>query len=504
MPSYPSNQVTVFQSETAVYPSAAPYHPAEAYPEYGFSEVGSEANAAYAAVRQCFRLAGLDAEHFGTPDWNPLSSLIRPGETVLLKPNMVKEKHPRDPEGWQYVVTHGSVIRAVADYIWKALEGRGRLLLADAPQTDSSFSALVRVLGLDSLAEFYRSHGLNLEVIDLRQEEWVSEAGVIVSRHKVEGDPEGGVALNLGSASEFVGHAGEGNYYGADYDSGQVNHHHSGGRHEYLISGSVIKCDVLFSLPKLKCHKKAGVTATLKNLVGVNADKNWLPHHTEGAPEKGGDEHPQPGAKHRLERSVAAGLRRVIVKFPGVGPWLMQRARRVGTHVFGDTETVIRSGNWFGNDTIWRMCLDLNKVVAYGNHDGSLREPRLENRKRHYALVDGIIAGESRGPMNPDPVAAGVLLFGIEPPTVDAACAYFMGFDPDKVPIVSHAFATRGYPLTAHAWRDTVVRSNVAAWNGKLESISDEATFHFEPHFGWKGRIERKAIPAPVAIEVVK
>jgi hypothetical protein len=35
-----------------------------------------------------------------------------------------------------------------------------------------------------------------------------------------------------------------------------------------------------------------GMTCALKNLVGINANKNWLPHHTEGTPEQGGDQFP--------------------------------------------------------------------------------------------------------------------------------------------------------------------------------------------------------------------
>ena len=50
-------------------------------------------------------------------------------------------------------------------------------------------------------------------------------------------------------------------------------------------------------------------------------------------------------------------------------------ARRLGKHVFGDTEDVVRSGRWWGNDIVWHMCLDLNKVLLYGNRDGTLREP---------------------------------------------------------------------------------------------------------------------------------
>ncbi|HEX6879598.1 MAG TPA: DUF362 domain-containing protein [Terriglobales bacterium] len=486
-------RVIAFRSEFPEYPEMAPFHPDRRYPESVFREITESSNHAYDAVRECFRLAGLDANRFGSAEWNPLGELMSPGEVVVLKPNLVKETHPRDPQGWKYVLTNGSVIRAVADYVWKAIGRAGKIYLADAPQTDSSWDAIVRVLGLDAIRGFYRAQGYQLELVDLRQEEWKAEGGVIVSRRKVAGDPNGAIAFDLGSASEFAGHAGAGNYYGADYDAGEVNRHHSGGRHEYKIAGSVIRADVLFSLPKLKCHKKAGITVSLKNLVGVNADKNWLPHHTEGSPARGGDEHPEPGLKHRVERRAASMLRRMVVKFPGVGPRLMQRARRVGTQVFGDTETVIRSGNWCGNDTIWRMCLDLNKVVAYGNSDGSLRDSKPENRKRHFVLVDGLIAGEGRGPMNPDPVPAGVLVFGVNPPSVDAACAWLMGFDPEKIPVVRQAFEVRDYPLVEHGWRDVVVSSNACEWNARLPEIPDSSTFHFQPHFGWKGAVERSA-----------
>lgn len=212
--------------------------------------------------------------------------------------------------------------------------------------------------------------------------------------------------------------------------------------------------------------------------------------HTEGPSYNGGDEHPNPGLKHRAERRIVAGVRQLSLRVPVVGPWMHRVARSVGRPVFGDTEQSVRSGNWWGNDTVWRMCLDLNKIVLYGNPDGSLRAPLPRNRKRHYALVDGILAGQGRGPLNPDPVAAGVVLFGVHPPSVDTACAYLMGFDPAKIPIVTGAFQSRGMPLADHSWRDVEVCSNHAAWNGPLVGIPSNQTFHFEPHFGWKGRIE--------------
>lgn len=486
--------VVVSEASAASYPDAGPFHPDRAYPEYPFGASLSDANAVYDSVRECFRQAGLDAERYGTSAWNPLRGMIAPGETVLLKPNMVNEKHPRDPRGWRYVLTHGSVIRAVADYVWKALEGRGQVVLADAPETYSSFAQMVRLLGLDKIQEFYREQGLNLEFRDVRQEEWVERDSVVVERRRVGGDPTGCIAFDLGKHSEFDGHGGAGHYYGADYDTAEVNAHHTGGRHEYLIAGTAIHADVVFSLPKLKTHRKAGITVSLKNLVGINGDKNWLPHHTEGRPSNGGDEHPNPDVRHRTERLLLTYVRWLSVNVPTVGPWLHRQARRLGERIFGDTEEVIRGGNWRGNDTIWRMCLDLNKIVAYGQGDGTLRPDTPASRKRHFVLVDGIIAGEGRGPTNPDPVPAGVLLFGVHPPSVDAACAYLIGYDPERIPIVRQAFRCRYYSLAEWDWPDVRLLSRRPEWNGLLPTIADDATFHFVPHYGWRRHIERETI----------
>jgi uncharacterized protein (DUF362 family) len=478
----------------ARYPQAAPFHPHESYPEYAFGEdlLCGEENFAYDAVRRSMHLAGLDAARFGTAQWNPLSEFIRPGQFVLLKPNLVKEMHPRDPRGWVYTITHGSVIRAVADYVLKALEGRGRVMVADAPQTDSSFSRMVELLQLEGVRDFYASRGLGLELVDLRKEEWTQVEEVIVERRKLAGDPNGYLAFDLASRSEFVGHHGEGRYYGADYDSDELNSHHTGGRHEYLISGSAIQCDVFINLPKLKTHKKAGITVNLKNLVGVNGDKNWLPHHTIGSPRSGGDQFPNQSLASSIEHASATTLRKLALKMPGLGTWLLRRARSAGKKVFGDTNKVVRSGNWYGNDTTWRMCLDLNKIVLFGNKDGTFRAPRLENQKTYLSFVDGILGGQGDGPMDPDPLESRLILFGVNPAAVDAAAAVLMGFEIDHLPIVKNAFSSRAFPIGAGQWGDTSLKSDDAAWSGPLHELAQgPALLNVRPHFGWLGHVEK-------------
>ena len=120
-----------------------------------------------------------------------------------------------------------------------------------------------------------------------------------------------------------------------------------------------------------------------------------------------------------------------------------------------------------------------------------MRQPLEENRKPHYVLVDGIVAGEGDGPGNPDPVETGIVVFGTNPATVDAACACLMGFDPDKIPVVRQAFHARKFPLASGVWQDVQILSKRREWNCTLGRISDSSTFHFKHHVGWAGKIER-------------
>ena len=66
-----------------------------------------------------------------------------------------------------------------------------------------------------------------------------------------------------------------------------------------------------------------------------------------------------------------------------------------------------------------------------------------------------------------------------------------MGFDPERIPIVANAFRCKTYSLASGDWRDIQVVSNRQEWNGQVSAIARDSTFHFQPHFGWKGHIEQ-------------
>ena len=47
------------------------------------------------------------------------------------------------------------------------------------------------------------------------------------------------------------------------YNPELLGENHSAGRHRYLIAREIIEADLVINLPKLKTHKKSGVTGAL-------------------------------------------------------------------------------------------------------------------------------------------------------------------------------------------------------------------------------------------------
>jgi uncharacterized protein (DUF362 family) len=421
----------------------------------------------------------------------PIRDLLRsqdPSRLVVVKPNWIQESHERLPDVWEPVITHPRVVSVVVETLADRMGGRGTICVCDAPHTHADFQEIVArgdlLPQLDRIR--LRWPELAIEVLDLRRERWILEEGVVVERRLNGEDPRGYVRLNLGRDSLFHGHRGEGRYYGADYDAGVVNAHHRGEVHEYLIAGSPMACDLFVNLPKLKTHKKTGITCCLKNLVGVNGDKNWLPHHTESTPERGGDEFPSGSLSREIESRIKHAGRRLAHSAPGLGTWMYRKARRVGVRTLGDSDRVIRNGNWHGNDTCWRMALDLNRALLYGARDGSWQDGEIP--ARHYlAMVDGIVGGEGNGPLCPNPAPSRVLLGGTNPALLDAVAARLMGFQPEDLPIVREAFAPHRWRIAAPPWEDILVAdSRRGAREIPYDEIEPALPRGFEPHFGWK------------------
>jgi uncharacterized protein (DUF362 family) len=400
--------------------------------------------------------------------------LVSPGQSVVLKPNLIRQSHGSRPHEWTQIITHGQVISAVARAVAKAMRGEGRLTIADAPQTDSDFDAISQMLELGPLVDDLRIQHprLSVSVVDLRREAWKTVGGVVVDRKRIPDAPGGYTCIDLGGRSALASKHGP--FYGADYDTAFTQRHHSEGKHEYLVAKLALDADLFINLPKLKTHKKVGVTISLKNLVGINGDKNYLPHYSTGTPRSGGDELPDDRIGSRLQSRGISAFKRVLSAAPSVGALVGPAARRLGTAVFGATEDVVRSGNWYGNDTAWRMVHDLNKILFHFDGEGRRRTKPL----RYLSIVDGIVAGEGNGPMEADAIRCGLILAGTNPVAIDWVGAALMGFDWKKIPMIREAFVPSDLPLAS--FRPEAIEIAPA--------LGDR--FRFRPHFGWAEHIE--------------
>ena len=275
---------------------------------------------------------------------------------VVIKPNWIQEGNEENPESWEALITHPNVVISVVEALTVEMRGRGTIAICDAPHGYANFKKILdRGDFMQRMNRIRRANpGINFEILDLRRTVIGLKENVVIDRIQNVSDPRGYVRLDMGKDSLFFHHGGQGRYYGADYDRDEVNRHHHDEIQEYLLAGTPMACDLFVNLPKLKTHKKTGITCALKNLVGINGDKNWLPHHTEGSPGMSGDEFPAKSFAYGIESTFKKIGHGIALGLPVVGPLALRIGRRFGLSVLGSSDITVRNGNWHGNDTCWR------------------------------------------------------------------------------------------------------------------------------------------------------
>jgi uncharacterized protein (DUF362 family) len=479
----------------AAYPTVPPFDPTTDHPDapFGFRAEGP-CNAVYDLVRSALVDLRLDGENLGSADWSPLRGIACPGQTVLIKPNLVKDVSRQDA-----VTTHASVVRPLVDYCWKAMQGRGRIIIADAPQAETDFDTVVDRNGLRAMVGILRQRGVQVGLEDLRALRVILRNGVWVGEQEVPARRAESAVVDLGPASMFSTQGCNAELlYGGGYGRKATVAHHSGGRHEYCVSRSVLAADLVISVPKLKTHKKAGVTCCLKNLVGINVDKNYLPHFSIGPENQGGDEFP---GLSRWRSALVAATRQVHDllldrHWRTTGKWVSAILGAAGVvlkpkskdscggndaDVAGATYRLLsgvncRQGAWQGNETIWKMILDLNRLFFFARSDGTVAD---SVQRRMFFLVDGIICGEGDGPMNPTAVSAGIVAAGQNPFLVDFALLRLAGIDPTKVPLYREALRTE------NAWLNTGREPSVSLNGAPVHPLAKNAVLHLRPPANW-------------------
>lgn len=432
------------------------------------------------AWRELLHSAGLDARHFDTPEWNPLSELVPAGARVLLKPNWVRHPIPgRDDNG--SLVTHTHVLDSVLAYLAKV--PGCRVVIGDAPIQGCDFAELMAVHKVSETLDRYAGRFEALSVVDFRKTILGREGGDDKVRRDCRGD-EHFRLFNLGADSLLEAiTTPEPRFRVTVYNPDHLQRAHAPGHHEYLIAREVIEADVVISLPKLKTHKKAGLTGALKNMVGINGHKEYLPHHRLGGTADGGDCYPgRNRLKAMAEQLLDAGNRtehRPRMRLAGLAA---AASLHVNELLGGDDNL---EGSWFGNDTVWRTCLDLQRILYYGKTDGTMAPTP---QRLVLTLTDAIIGGQGEGPLMPTPWPAGLVTFGTSTAALDFVHALLMGLSPARIPLVHQAMRLNRWPLVAGdesrirvRWADRWLGANEA---GELLRVKAR------PPRGWQGHCE--------------
>jgi hypothetical protein len=101
--------------------------------------------------------------------------------------------------------------------------------------------------------------------------------------------------------------------------------------------------------------------------------------------------------------------------------------------------------------------------------------------------MDGIIAGEGNGPIQPLPVEAGVLLASRDPFQMDMMMAHLMGFDYRKIPQLQH-HREFGDPEWGNFDPEELVIDNSGSICRGIHGLP--VISRFMPAPGWLGHIE--------------
>jgi len=421
-------------------------------PDVHFHELPdwAEATTALITLRSLFYQSGLDRLHYGSENWNPLGGIIKEGDKVVIKPNWVTHQNGSG-QGLDCLVTHTSVIEGMLHYVVKA---RAQcIIVADAPIQGCDFNALMAQCCVPEMVDQFAVNGVNVVLKDLRRTVLHRET---LGEQAQEGcrPMEDYILYNLGCDSllepittpkcEF-----RVTMYNPDY----LKQTHGPGKHQYLVARDVIEADVVFNVPKLKTHKKACITGALKNLVGINGHKEYLPHHRKGGSQNGGDCY--------LGRSYVKALVEDLLDATNRNKGIVTRKLlanivRAGM-ALGKIAGINNNydGSWYGNDTVWRMALDLQRVLHYGRVDGTLSD---HLQRRVLTITDGIIAGQGEGPLAPLPVEFGIMTLGTNTAAVDWVHSLLMGLDPHHIPLTRESFMFYRYPLTNFPPEEIVIR----------------------------------------------
>lgn len=490
------SSVYIFQRLNSKYPhSKFNFSPSDFYPEYPWNTktIAKKGNQIYKMIRETFFNLGMDRNNFGTKKWNPLKGIIKPGMNIVIKPNMVLSYDPTNKDdSLEALVTNPSIVRAVLDYVYIALKGKGSITIADAPLQSCDFEVLKNKVGYNKIIKFYKDQNFPIKIVDIRQ--YVSKyltPGILTPVESMT-DPLGYSHVHLKGFSAHKDHRNIlKKFRVTNYDHRKMRRYHNQKDDIYIISNTILNSDLIISIPKLKTHRKAGMTCALKNFIGIIGHKDCLPHHSTGSKSEGGDEYLYKNIFKKLTVKFTEILNITMVyKKSFAFPYLTKIIRKLTLFANKTQKDDFHEGSWYGNDTIWRTILDLVRIALYANKKGKIKRIRQRNI---FTIVDGIVSGEKEGPLEPTPKNTGIIIAGYNPACVDLVASSIMGFDYKKIPTIKNSFQLKNIPVSTEKIKDKVkIKSNNQNWNNKKPiKIKYKDSLKFIPSDGWLNHIEK-------------
>lgn len=387
---------------------------------------------------------------------------------VLIKPNWVK--HNSNEADQLCLVTHpGFVLATLRIILEKAPK---EIVIGDAPIQGCIWRKLISDDFLLKVSDLSKNYSIPITIKDFRRTT-VEDSLSFVARNKVPLAEY--VIFDLGkeSALEPI-YSNSPTFRVSDYDPRRLAESHKIGMHKYCITRELFDTDLVISMPKVKTHQKAGVTCALKNLVGLNGDKDFLPHHRIGGTGFGGDCYPGKNYFRRLSEFFRDMANRNI----GKKAYHFFRILSVVFWKFNKNSNLHTPGAaWYGNDTVWRMVLDLNKIAIYGKEDGSISHTP---QRSVFSLSDGIIGGQGNGPLKPEPLPLGLIAFSNVSSLNDAAITHLLGFSINKIPLIRESLRLMPFD------------NEEIILNGQKITLEELLNYkvYTTPPPGWAGHIE--------------
>lgn len=385
----------------------------------------SRANRTLYAISAVYDNNSLLEEKIRTVIKNSLSNKNIQGKKVLLKPNWVKHSSVEIDE--LCMRTHDNFLLAALKVMLEFQPAS--VLIGDAPIQGCNWNKMISPAFTEKIKRLSDNFGIPVNIKDFRRVAYDPSK----NKPHLERNPLSEyTTFDLGRKSflEPITRQDKSLFRITNYNPDRLAVTHGPGVHKYCITNALFESDVVISLPKVKTHQKAGITAALKNIVGLNGDKDFLPHHRMGGSDSGGDCYPGNNILRYWSELMMDNANR---RQGNWAFWSWQKLSILLWRISLPGNEHHLSAGWHGNDTTWRMVLDLNTIAIYGKKDGTLADiPQREL----YSLCDGIIGGQGDGPLKPEPLPLGVISFTNHSGLNDIAMATLMGFDINRIPML--------------------------------------------------------------------